>query len=122
MSKFGGLMYLTLSGGRKMVIRGDFEDRATGISVSTLTNQDRSLDQIVALKPYGFSATFKDQGLDFDALLLESNLDVTLLEEHTGRSVLYTAGHFEGEPTINRADGAVSGLTFACAHRRAVTS
>ena len=119
--KFGGTMHLTFSGGRRLTIRSDFEERLSGVSAETITNQDRSLDKTISLQPYGFSATFRiPDDLDLDALLLEEAIDATLVEEHTGRTILYTDGMFSGAPSGNRQSGAMTSLSFDCRQRREV--
>jgi hypothetical protein len=116
--KFGGLMHLTLSGGRRMTIRGSFEERPSNVVAETVTNQDGSLDKTVTLRPFGFTFTGRDEGQSFNDLLLEENVNATLVEEHNGRTILYTAGMFSGEVSINRMNGEVSGLSFDARHRR----
>ncbi len=115
---FGGVMSFKLSNGTQMRIRGDFTERPSNITAATVTNQDGSIDKTLTPRPYGFGATFVDEGQDFDALLLETGINATIVEENTGKTRLYSGGQFSGEPEISRADGAVTGLTFDAPQRR----
>lgn len=120
MATFGGVMSFKLSNGTPMKIRGDFTERPSNITAATVTNQDGSIDKTVTTRPYGFGATFVDEGQDFNALMLETGINATVVEESTGKTRLYSGGQFSGEPEINRTDGAVTGLTFDASQRQVV--
>jgi hypothetical protein len=120
MATFGGVMSFKLSNGTPMKIRGDFTERPSNITAATVTNQDGSIDKTVTPRPYGFSATFTDDGQDFNALLLETDINATIVEESTGKTRLYSGGQFSGEVSIDRMTGAVTGLEFDAPQRRVV--
>ncbi|SCM73373.1 conserved hypothetical protein [uncultured Pleomorphomonas sp.] len=120
MATFGGVMSFRLSNGTQMRIRGDFTERPSNITAATVTNQDGSIDKTITPRPYGFSATFVDEGQDFDDLLLETGINATVVEENTGKTRLYSGGQFSGEVSIDRSNGAVTGLEFDAPNRQVV--
>lgn len=120
MATFGGVMSLKLSNGTPMKIRGEFTERPSNVTAATVVNGDGSFDKTLTPRPFGFSATFVDEGQDFSALLIETGINATVVEENTRKTRLYSGGQFSGEPEINQMDGAVTGLTFDAAQRKVV--
>ncbi|WP_176083120.1 phage tail tube protein [Martelella sp. HB161492] len=112
MSKFAGRMSVRLSSGVLMTMRGTFNLKASRISSETQTNQDGSTDRILTPKPNTAEVTFKDDGQDFEALLLADAESVTIIEEHTSVAHYFTGAFFTGDPQANRMTGEVTGLTL----------
>ena len=111
--QFGGLMSFETSTGVKMKIRGDFTMESSRLNNEVVTNQDGSNTKTIGLKPYRLACTFERKtGVDFDSLLLENGINVTVVETHAKRRHLLTAGFFEGTPSEDRNTGAVTGLNF----------
>ncbi|EFL88288.1 phage tail tube protein [Ahrensia sp. R2A130] len=114
MDKFGGEMDFRMGDGSKLTLRGAFTNMPSNFTSESVTNQDGSVDKVGELKPFKAEVTFKDTpGTDWNRLVREVNLEATLAEEYTGVVHSWTGAHFEGEPSIDRANGEVSGLTFA---------
>lgn len=119
-NSFGGMMTVTLGDGRRVKARGDFTHHPTNKTVSSEKNLDGSLARIVALRPYRVEIEALELADDVtagDLLDFEGNL--TIVETHTGRTRLYSAGFFVGEPSETASNGKTGGFAFeATAYRR----
>jgi len=113
MATFGGEMTFTLSNTRKMKMRGNYTREGSRFNNTIHNNQDGSISKEVGLKPYRLTCEFEHiPGTNYDALLLENDLDVTVVKRNSKRRDLYTKGTFEGTPTVNEVDGVVTGIMF----------
>ena len=121
MEKFGGELRFTLSTGRAIVVRGEIEVMPSGRRNEGVVNQNGSVSQVATLVARRFRMKFEDAAdLDWDEIMCESDLNATIVEDHAGTVHTLTSGFFEGEPTINRNNGEVSGLEFVTnAYRKA---
>lgn len=112
-NNYGGQIRLRLSNGDTFSLRGTMTLMTSGRSVEALVNQDRSTDRVSTLTPYSFEFTCADVGQDFDALMKADRFDATFIEDDNSVSHYYTRCFFTGQPSINRMNGEVSGLTGA---------
>ena len=110
---FGGLIRLRLSSSETFSLRGTMNVRTSGRSVEAIVNQDRSTDRVSTLTPYSFEMSFADAGQNMDALMKADRFDATFIEDDTGVSHYYTRCFFTGEPSINRMNGEVTGVSGA---------
>lgn len=110
---YGGLIRLRLSTGQEFALRGTATLRTAGRSAEAIVNQNRSTDRVSTLTPFAFDITFADRGLDYEALMKADRFDVTWIEEDNGVTHYYTSAFMTGEPSINRMNGEVSGLSGA---------
>ncbi|MBZ8133226.1 phage tail tube protein [Afifella sp. IM 167] len=118
MADFGGEMVLTLSGGTAITMRGELSVMPTGTSNEPITNQNGSVSRSATLTPRKAECTFEDGGQDWEALM-RLRFNATFREDFTAVSHFFTDAFFEGEPTINRKTGEVSGLSIVTdAYRR----
>lgn len=110
MSNFGGEMRFAYNG-NPIVMRGTFKLDGSKFENEAIINQDGSISKSIKPMGYGAELTFEDApGLDFDALLLGGPYNATVIEDHTGTVHTWTGAIFEGRPSVDRANGEVSGL------------
>ena len=107
---YGGKCTMALSSGERISLRGSVKHSPTGVGVSSVTNQDGTLDRVVELKPKGAEFTFADRGLDYEKLMASPRFDVTWVEEFTGITHLYSQAFWVGDLTIDRGTGEVTGM------------
>ncbi len=120
MADFGGEFFFNFSSGQKIIARGEVSVMPAGTSNESLTNQDGSVARGVTLTPHKAECTFEDSsGLDWETLMRE-RFNVTIREDFTGATHLFTNAFFEGEPSINRKNGEVSGLSISSGQYRRV--
>jgi hypothetical protein len=110
---YGGQIRFRLSNGETFSLRGTMNVKSAGRSVEAVVNQDRSTDRVETLTPYGFEISFADRGQDLEALMKSERFDATSIEDDTGVSHYFTRCFFVGEPTSNRMNGEVSGVSGA---------
>lgn len=110
---YGGLIRFRLSNGTTLSLRGTMNLKTAGRSVEAVVNQDRSTDRIETLTPYGFELSFADRGEDLEALMKSDRFDATSIEDDTGVSHYFTRAFFVGDPTTNRMNGEVTGVSGA---------
>lgn len=108
---YGGRMVLRLSSGEVFSLRGTFNITPAGQSNEAITNQDGSVDRIGTPQGRGFELNFADKGIDYDALMSAPRFNVTVTEDFTGVTHYFTDGFVVGNPSINRVNGEVSGLS-----------
>lgn len=110
---YGGQIRFRLSNGATFSLRGTMNLKTAGRSVEAVVNQDRSTDRVETLTPYAFEISFADKGENLEALMKADRFDATFIEDDTGVSHYYTRAFMTGEPSINRMNGEVTGLTGA---------
>lgn len=114
MPSFGGEMTITLSTGKKLIVRANVTVEGSRYENAAVTNQDGSNAKNVTLKPYRAACSFEDRGnsLKWDELLKLSDINLTLVEDYTNTRHLWTKGFFEGTPTTDRNTGEITGIQF----------
>lgn len=110
---FGGQIRLRLSNGETFSLRGTMNLKTAGRSVEAVVNQDRSTDRVMTLTAYAFEMSFADKGQDLDTLMKADRFDATFIEDETGVSHYYSRCFFTGEPSSNRINGEVTGVSGA---------
>jgi len=110
---YGGQIRLRLSNGETFSLRGTMTLMTAGRSVEAVVNQDRSTDRVSTLTPYAFEMSFADKGQNMQALMTADRFDATFIEDDAGVSHYYTRAFFTGEPSINRMNGEVTGMSGA---------
>lgn len=108
---FGGIIRVTGSTGYALSLRGTLAVSATRQSNEAVTNQDGRADRVITPGAPTAELTFADDGQNFDALLNAERHNVTMVEEKTGVTHLFTDAFWTGRPNSNRINGEVSGLT-----------
>lgn len=109
---FGGKMSLRLSTGELISIRGTFNVSPTRQEISSVTNQDNSIDRVSTPQASRIEIVAADGGWDYEALMNGPRFNGTVVEEFTGISHFMTNAFFVGRPVINRLNGEVSGLSI----------
>lgn len=107
---FGGVMKVRTSSGRQLSMRGAFSVQPATSSVEAMTNQDRSTDRVITLKAATVAFTLVDKDNDFALIMDEDRIDLTIVEDKTGVSHLFTQAFWTGTPDINRLNGEVTGV------------
>jgi len=107
---FGGHIYLRLSSGDRISLRGTLTIDPTTVSIEPITNQDGSLDRVSTVKSPTAEFNFADRGVDYDALLKAPRQNFTFEEEFGDRTFFFNQGFFTGSPGMNRLNGEVTGL------------
>jgi len=110
---FGGTVRLRLSSGETFSLRGTMTLKTSGRSVEAVMNQDGTIDRVATRMPYAFEMSFADAGQNMEAMMKADRFDATFIEEDNGKSHYYTNAFFTGEPSINRINGEVTGLSGA---------
>lgn len=117
---FGGVMKVRSSTGRQLSFRGAFSIQPARNSVEAVTNQDGSVDRVITPKAATWSGTFVDEDGGLAEINLSDRDDVTIVEEKTGVTHLFTQQFYTGEPDINRLNGEVTGLGGATEQYRRI--
>lgn len=111
-NKYGGIIECRLSTGVLLSIRGTVSLMTSGRSNEAMTNQDGSTDRVMTPTARRAEIVFADRGEDYDALMKADNFDATFIERDNGVTHYYTSCFVTGEPSINRLNGEVTGLTL----------
>lgn len=107
---YGGKMSITGSTGYRFSPRGTINVSAAHSSNEAITNQDGRVDRIVTPGAPTAEVNFADDGPNFDVLLNADRHNITIVEEKTGVTHLFTNAFWTGRPSSNRVNGEVSGL------------
>ncbi len=110
---YGGQIRFRTSSGLTFSLRGTMNLKTSGVSVEAVVNQDRSTDRVSTLTPYGWEMSCADGGQDMEALMQADRFDATFIEDKTGVSHYFTRSFFTGDPSTNRMNGEISGLSGA---------
>lgn len=111
--EFGGKITFRLSSGEVFSLRGTCNFNTAGQSNEAITNQDGSVDRVGTPKARTVEFNFADKGINYDALMKAGRFNVSVDEEFTGVTHLFTDSFMVGDPAINRVNGEVSGLSAA---------
>ncbi len=109
---FGGKMSLRLSTGELISLRGTFNVSPTRQEISSVTNQDNSIDRVSTPQASRIEIVAADGGWDYERLMSGPRFNATVVEEFTGVVHYMTDGFFVGRPVINRMNGEVTGLAI----------
>jgi hypothetical protein len=111
-SDFGGRMSVRLSSGSTISFRGTFNVMPARQSVEAITNQDGSTDRVGTPVSPGAELTFKDSGDNLAAIMEAPRQNIVVSEEFTGVQHHFISAFFSGQPSVNRNNGEVSGLSI----------
>jgi hypothetical protein len=118
---FGGVFQLRSSRGYTMSIRGTANFMGAKGTSEGLTNQDGSLDRVVTPVSPRLEVTSVDRGeVSHDYLTNGTREDLTLTEEKTGAIYNLSDGFWQGDPSANRLNGELTGLTFIASFARRI--
>jgi len=107
---FGGKIRVTSSLGHNLSLRGTINVLGAHQSNDAVTNQDGRADRIVTPDAPRAELVFADDGLNFDELLNADRHNITIVEEKTGVTHLFTSAFWTGKPSSNRINGELSQL------------
>ncbi len=115
---FGGKMTVTSSLGYRLSLRGTLNVMPSGGSNEAVTNQDGSVDRIMTPQGREADLTIRDDGFDWDARLTGERENITIVEEQTGVTHLFTSAFWTGRPSTNRLNGELSGVRIIADYYR----
>ena len=106
----GGRISMT-GNGQTFVGRGAFKVMSTGVELENFANGDGSGSSTVKAVLYALEGDFDrgDGPIWVDSMLLQS-WNWTFVEDDVGVTHLFTGARFSGRPTLDTANGQVSGL------------
>ncbi len=107
---FGGKITVTGSTGYRLSLRGTVTILGAHQSNDVVTNQDGRADRIITPDAPAAELTFADDGMDFDRLLNADRHNITIVEEKTGVTHMFTSAFWTGKPSSNRINGELSAL------------
>lgn len=107
---FGGRITVTGSTGYRLSLRGTVNILGSHQSNDAVTNQDGSVDRIITPDAPGAEVVFADDGLNYDQLLNADRHNITIVEEKTGVTHMFTSAFWTGKPSANRINGELSQL------------
>jgi hypothetical protein len=110
---YGGNITIKFSTGEVISLRGSFTVNPSRRSNEAITNQDESVDRVGTPKPATMEIAFADRGLNYDALMRADRMNVTANEEDNDVTHYLTGAFLVGDPSINRLNGEVTGLSLA---------
>jgi hypothetical protein len=111
MADFGGEMRMTVAG-QQIVMRGTFNLDPVNTTTKVITNLNNSISR--QFTPDAFGADLKEledtPGIDWQGLLRGAPASIVIVEEQTAVTHMFTNAVFEGQPSIDRETGSVTGL------------
>jgi hypothetical protein len=124
MADFGGEMRFNVEGIGQIRMRGEFDLDPSNVSVAKVTNLDNTNSR--QFKPSAFGCSLKSLedsvGMDWSAVMRMPKQKMTIVEELTGVLHVFGSAFFEGEPSIDRSTGEVTGLKIAADTYRKATA
>jgi hypothetical protein len=126
MADFGGTVSFTYAG-NPLVMRGHITIGPSSIKADPIANQNGTVSR--TLTPRGYTAKFKFEdstnGLatpqPWDAILKGGPYNVTVVENQTGVTHMWTNAAFTGEPEVDREKGEVDGLSLIAPSYQTIT-
>lgn len=115
---FGGKITVSSSRGYKLSLRGTLAVAGAHQSNDKVTNQDGSVDRLITPDAPSAELTFRDDGLDGDMLLNGDRENITIVEEKTGVTHLFTDAFWTGKPNANRINGELTALAIVASYYR----
>lgn len=109
---FGGRISVKGSIGYALSLRGTINVNAAHSSNEAVTNQDGRVDRVMTPTAPSAEVTFADDGINLDQLLNADRHNVTIIEEKTGVTHMFTNAFWVGSPSSNRANGELTGLSI----------
>jgi len=109
---FGGLISIKGSIGYSLSLRGTINVSAAHSSNEAVTNQDGRVDRIMTPTAPTAEITFADDGINIDRLLNADRHNVTIIEQKTGVTHMFTNAFWVGMPSSNRINGEMTGLSI----------
>lgn len=107
---FGGRITVAGSTGYRLSLRGTVNILGAHQSNDAVTNQDGSVDRIITPDAPGAEVVFADDGINYDQLLNADRHNITIVEEKTGVTHMFTSAFWTGKPSANRINGELSQL------------
>lgn len=107
---FGGKITVRGSLGFILSLRGTVNVSAAHQSNAAITNQDGRVDRVITPDAPTSEIVFADDGLNYDTLLNANRQNISIVEEKTGVSHLFTGAFFTGKPMANRLNGELTAL------------
>lgn len=107
---FGGTMKFRDSAGRNLSLRGTFTVNPGKYSIEGIVNQDGSPDRVATPVAPRAEINFADKGIELAAMMGDERRDVTIVEDFTGVSHLFTDAFYTGDVQTNRINGEVTGV------------
>jgi hypothetical protein len=121
-NQFGGRVTITAAGVRDQPTEADITLELANISREAKANQDGSACFTAKPKLYKADIKFRNSSdIDWNTVLRQNAVNVTIDEEDNARSHLFTAAGFTGDPKYNVSDGSVDGVTIESAQYQLVT-
>lgn len=115
---FGGKMTVASSAGYKLSLRGTISVMASAQSNDSVTNQDGSVDRTMTPTAPSAELSVRDDGLNWDTRLNGPRENITIVEEQTGVTHLFTGAFWSGRPSLNRINGEISGISIVADYYR----
>lgn len=116
---FGGHMKFRSSRGEQLSLRGTFNVLGGNVSVEGITNQDGSPDRVVTPSAPTAEIVFADKNVDLAELMSGERINISIVEERTGVTHLFTRAFYTGKASSNRLNGEVTAVgLMAEAYRR----
>lgn len=109
---FGGKITVTGSTGYRLSLRGTITITGAHQSNDVVTNQDGRADRIITPDAPGAEIVFADDGLNYDEMLNADRHNITIVEEKTGVTHMFTSAFWTGKPSANRINGELSQLSI----------
>jgi hypothetical protein len=107
---FGGRIRVTGSTGYNLSLRGNITVMGAHQSNDKVTGQDGRVDRLITPDAPTAEVTFADDGLNWDQLLSADRHNITIVEEKTGVTHMFTSAFWTGKPSANRLNGEMSSL------------
>lgn len=116
---FGGVMRFRDSAGKTKALRGTFTVSPSPYTAEGVVNQDGSPDRVATVTAPRAEIVFADKGVDLAAMMGDARRDVSIIEDFTGVTHLFTDAFYTGDPVTNRMNGEVTGVAImAAAYRK----
>jgi Phage tail tube protein len=115
---FGGKITVSSSRGYKLSLCGTLAVKGAHQSNDKVTNQDGSVDRLITPDAPSADLSFRDDGHDADMMLNGDRENITIVEEKTGVTHLFTDAFWTGKPNSNRINGEMTELTIAASYYR----
>ena len=107
---FGGRIRVSGSTGYNLSLRGNINVMGAHQSNDKVTGQDGRVDRLITPDAPTAEVTFADDGLNWDQLLSADRHNITIVEEKTGVTHMFTSAFWTGKPSANRLNGEMSSL------------
>lgn len=110
-NSFGGRVSIEIDGERFSPTDADVELDVSNIEVTGMANQDGSAAYSMKPQLFGAEITLRNNcGIRWNDKMRMCKVNVTIVEEDTNRTHLFTASRIVGRPKLNLSNGEVKGL------------